>query len=335
LAKLYNFPTGLDGNKQCIAIIELGGGYRAKDIQAYFKALNITQPKVTAISVDGARNAPGSDADGEVVLDIEVAGGIANKAKIAVYFAPNTDKGFIDAINTAVHDKHNNPSVISISWGAAEKEWTTQAMQAMDQSFQAAAAIGVTVFCAAGDDGSNDQGNDNLAHADFPSTSPFVTGCGGTKLDASGETTWNNGPGSATGGGVSDFFPLPSWQSTADVPPSANPGGKVGRGAPDIAGDADPNTGYVVMLNGQNDVYGGTSAVAPLWASLIALINQKLGKPIGYLNPLLYNQLAKSGAFRDITVGNNGAYKAGPGWDACTGFGTPDGTKLLDALSKL
>jgi len=335
LAKLYNFPAGLDGNKQCIAIIELGGGYQAKDIQAYFKALNITQPKVTAISVDGARNAPGSDADGEVVLDIEVAGGIANKAKIAVYFAPNTDKGFIDAINTAVHDKHNNPSVISISWGAAEKEWTSQAMQAMDQSFQAAAAMGVTVFCAAGDDGSNDQGNDNLAHADFPSTSPFVTGCGGTKLDASGETTWNNGPGSATGGGVSDFFPLPSWQSKADVPPSANPGGKVGRGAPDIAGDADPNTGYVVMLNGQNDVFGGTSAVAPLWAGLIALINQKLGKPIGYLNPLLYNQLVKSGAFRDITVGNNGAYKAGPGWDACTGFGTPDGTKLLDALSKL
>ena len=215
-------------------------------------------------------------------------------------------------------------------------------MQAMDQSFQAAAAMGVTIFCAAGDDGSNDQGNDNLAHADFPSTSPFVTECtvdgvvfGGTKLDASGETTWNNGPGSATGGGVSDFFPLPSWQSKADVPPSANPGGKVGRGAPDIAGDADPNTGYIVMLNGQNDVFGGTSAVAPLWAGLIALINQKLGKPIGYLNPLLYNQLAKSGAFRDITVGDNGAYKARPGWDACTGFGTPDGTKLLDALSKL
>jgi kumamolisin len=335
LASLYNFPTGLDGSNQCLAIIELGGGYKASDLKAYFKSLKITQPKVTAISVDGARNSPGSDADGEVVLDIEVAGSIAHKAKIAVYFAPNTDKGFIDAINTAVHDKHNIPSVISISWGAAEKEWTPQAMQAMDQAFQAAAAMGVTVFCAAGDDGSNDQENDKMAHADFPSTSPYVTGCGGTRLDSSGETTWNNGPGSATGGGISDFFPLPTWQSKASVPSSANAGGHVGRGAPDIAGDADPNTGYIVFLDGKNEVFGGTSAVAPLWAGLTALINQKLGKPIGYLNPLLYNRLASSGALRDITVGDNGAYQAGPGWDACTGFGTPDGEELLEALKKL
>ena len=228
LAKLYNFPTGLDGSKQCIAIVELGGGYKAKDIKAYFKGLGMFPPKVTAISVDGARNKPGSDADGEVVLDVEVAGGIAPKAKIAVYFAPNTDKGFIDAINAAVHDKNNKPTVISISWGAAEKEWTPQAMQAMDQSFQTAATMGVTVFCAAGDDGSNDNETDNLAHADFPASSPYVTGCGGTRLEASSETTWNAGPGSATGGGISDFFPLPGWQSNANVPPSANPGGKVG-----------------------------------------------------------------------------------------------------------
>ena len=340
LAKLYNFPPGLDGSNQCIAIIELGGGYKAKDISTYFKGLKLTQPKVTAIAVDGARNKPGSDADGEVVLDIEVAGGIAPKAKIAVYFAPNSDKGFLDAINAAVHDKINKPTVISISWGAAEKEWTSQAMQAMDQAFQAAAAVGVTVFVAAGDDGSRDNENDNLAHADFPASSPYATGCGGTRLDASGETTWNNGPGSATGGGISDFFPLPSWQSNANVPPSANTGGKVGRGLPDVAGDADPNTGYIILLNGQNDVFGGTSAVAPLWAGLIALINQKLGKPVGYLNPLLYNQLANAGVFKDITNGNNGFltipfYNAGPGWDPCTGFGAPDGARLLQALSNL
>ncbi len=335
LAELYNFPPGLDGSNQCIAIIELGGGYKAKDISTYFKGLKLTQPKVTAISVDGARNQPGSDADGEVVLDIEVAGGIAPKSKLAVYFAPNSDKGFLDAINAAVHDKINKPTVISISWGAAEKEWTSQAMQAMDQAIQAAAAVGVTVFVAAGDDGSKDNETDNMAHADFPASSPYATGCGGTRLDASSETTWNAGPGSATGGGISDFFPLPSWQSNANVPPSTNPGGKVGRGIPDVAGDADPNTGYIILLNGQNDVFGGTSAVAPLWAGLIALINQKLGKPVGYLNPLLYNQLANSGALRDITVGNNGAYNAGPGWDPCTGLGTPDGTKLLQALSNL
>ena len=200
LAKLYNFPTGLDGNKQCIAIIELGGGYKSKDINAYFKELGLLSPKIAAISVDGARNHPGGEADGEVVLDIEVAGSIAPKAKIAVYFAPNTDKGFIDAINTAVHDKNNNPTVISISWGAAEKEWTPEAMNAMDQAFQAAAVVGVTIFCAAGDDGSRDNEQDNLAHADFPASSPYATGCGGTKLDSTGEVVWNNGPGSATGG---------------------------------------------------------------------------------------------------------------------------------------
>ena len=208
-------------------------------------------------------------------------------------------------------------------------------MQAMDQAFQAAAAMGVTVFCAAGDDGSNDQENDNMAHVDFPSTSPYVTGCGGTRLDSSGETTWNNGPGSATGGGISDFFPLPTWQSKANVPVSANPGGKTGRGAPDIAGDADPDTGYNIFLNGKYEVFGGTSAVAPLWAGLIALFNQNLEKPVGYLNPLLYGHLDMSDTLRDITVGNNGAYHAGPGWDACTGFGTPDGTKLLEALKML
>jgi len=340
LAKRYNFPSGLDGGNQCIAIIELGGGYKTADITAYFNKLGITPPNVVPVSVDGALNAPGSEADGEVVLDIEVAAGIASKAKIAVYFTPNTDKGFLDAINAAVHDTHNAPTVISISWGASEDQWTPQAKQAMDQAFQAAGAVGVTVFCAAGDDGSRDNTQDNLAHTDFPASSPYVTGCGGTRLDSTGEVVWNNGPNSATGGGVSDFFALPDWQTNANVPPGANPGGKSGRGVPDIAGDADPDTGYVILLNGQEEVFGGTSAVAPLWAGLVALINQKLEKPVGYLNPLLYAHLATAGVFNDITEGNNGflnipSYQAGSGWDPCTGFGTPDGAKLLQALSSL
>ncbi|VVB63363.1 Pro-kumamolisin, activation domain [uncultured archaeon] len=329
LAKLYNFPTGLDGSKQCIAIIELGGGYKASDINAYFKGLGMTPPKVVAISVDGAQNKPGSDADGEVVLDIEVTAGIAPKAKIAVYFAPNSAKGFIDAINAAVHDTINKPTVISISWGAPEKAWTHQAMQSMDLAFQKAAAIGVTAFCASGDDGSNDNENDNNPHVDFPASSPTAIGCGGTSLSASGEIAW-----SGSGGGVSDFFPLPGWQSKAHVPLSVN--GFAGRGVPDVAGDADPNSGYIILLNGKNYVFGGTSAVAPLWAGLIALINQKLGKSVGYLNPLIYNGRAMSlAAFHDITVGSNGAYNAGPGWDPCTGLGRPIGTGLLQDLSKL
>jgi kumamolisin len=117
------------------------------------------------------------------------------------------------------------------------------------------------------------------------------------------------------------------------VPPSANPGGHAGRGVPDVAGDADPKTGYQVRVDGENLVFGGTSAVAPLWAALIALCNQKLGTSVGFLNPLLYGSLAGKGVCRDITSGNNGAYAASTGWDACTGWGTPDGAALVAALN--
>jgi kumamolisin len=188
-------------------------------------------------------------------------------------------------------------------------------MQQFDQAFQAAATLGVTVCCAAGDNGSGDGESDGLAHVDFPASSPFALACGGTKLTASGtmitsEVVWNEGPESATGGGVSSVFSLPSYQSAAHVPPSANPGGGMGRGVPDVAGDADPVTGYQVRVDGQAFVIGGTSAVAPLWAGLIALMNQQLGHPVGFLNPLLYGSLAGRGLFHDITSGNNGAYTA-------------------------
>jgi kumamolisin len=271
------------------------------------------------------------------MLDIEVAGAIAPKAKIAVYFAPNTDKGFLDAITLAIHDKTNQPSVISISWGGPEDTWTTQSLSSYDQSFQAAAALGVTIFCAAGDAGSGDGETDGKAHVDFPASSPNVAGCGGTKLIAAGnaissEQVWNEGSSSATGGGVSDFFALPAYQNAAGIPPSANKNHHKGRGVPDLAGDADPATGYVVRVDGQELVFGGTSAVAPLWAGLTALLNQKLGKRVGFLNPLTYGSLASSGSFQDITSGNNGAYKAKAGWDACTGWGSPNGAKLLHAL---
>ncbi|PYX38513.1 MAG: peptidase S53 [Acidobacteria bacterium] len=337
IADLYNFPSG-DGTGQCIALIELGGGYRPRDLKTYFDQLGLPHPTVRAVSVDGGHNHPGSDADGEVMLDIEVAAGVAPKSKVIVYFAPNTDQGFLDAIIKAVHDKQHNPSVISISWGGPESAWTTQALQAFDQAFQDAAAVGVTVCCAAGDNGSTDGVNDGLQHVDFPASSPFALACGGTSLQASGktissETVWDDAPTSATGGGISDFFPLPGWQSGTNVPSSANPDHHKGRGLPDIAGDADPNTGYAVIVDGQQEVIGGTSAVAPLWAGLIARINQQLGNTLGYLNPLLYGPLSQSGALHDITQGNNGTYTAGIGWDPCTGWGTPDGTRLLSALT--
>ncbi len=344
LSQLYNFPTGLDGRGQCIALIELGGGYSDQDLNTYFQQLGISTPQVISVSVDGGQNSPAGDpksADGEVALDIEVVGGIAPGARIAVYFAPNSDRGFLDAITQATHDSTNNPSVISISWGGPEASWTAQAMQAMDQAFQAAAALGITVCCAAGDNGSGDGVNDQQAHVDFPASSPYALGCGGTRLESANnqvtsEVVWDDSStgGGATGGGISDVFGLPTWQANAHVPPSINDQ-HVGRGVPDIAGNADPQTGYLVYVDGQSAPIGGTSAVAPLWAGLIALLNQKRGRAVGYLHPFLYQnyqQLVQNKALRDVTSGNNGGYAAGPGWDACTGLGTPDGTQLLNAL---
>jgi len=340
LASLYHFPTGVDGTGECIALIELGGGYKPADLTAYFEQLKLSQaPSVTAVSVGKGKNHPTGDPngpDGEVMLDIEVAGSIAHGAKIAVYFAENTDAGFLNAITKAVHDKTNRPSVVSISWGGPESSWTDQAMKAMDEEFQAAAALGVTICVASGDNGSTDGVEDSKSHVDFPASSPFALACGGTRVSASGssithEVVWNELPNEgATGGGVSDVFALPSWQAKAGVPPSSNPGGHVGRGVPDVAGNADPSTGYVTRVDGEADVIGGTSAVAPLWAALIALANQKLGKPAGYINPLLY-QLPEAD-FHDVTSGTNGAYSAAKGWDACTGLGSPIGTKIVAAL---
>ena len=344
VAKLYDYPTSVNGKGQCIAIIELGGGYTTSDLNTYFQQLGIQTPQITAVSVGGAHNTPTSDPngpDGEVMLDIEVAGAVAPGAQIAVYFANNTDAGFLQAVTTAIHDKVRNPSVVSISWGGPEASWTAQALTAFDQAFQAAGTLGVTVTVAAGDDGSADGVKDGLAHVDFPASSPNALACGGTRLVASGQTitsesVWNDGAsGGATGGGISAFFiPPPAWQSTMNLPPSANPGAKPGRGVPDLAGDADPATGYQVRVDGQNMVIGGTSAVAPLLAGLVALLNQSLGKSVGYLNPWLYTQAKSvSGAVQDITSGDNGAYKAQVGWDACTGLGRADGAKILGALT--
>lgn len=338
VARFYQFPLDTTGTGQTIGIIELGGGYTTGDIQQYFQQQNIAPPNVVAVSVDGGANSPTNPngADSEVMLDIEVAASVAPAAKIAVYFAPNTDQGFLDALTTAIHDATNNPSVISISWGGPESSWTKSAMTAMDSACQSAAALGITITVACGDSGSTDGVDDGANHVDFPASSPHVLACGGTEITVSGgaitnEVVWNDEAqgGGATGGGVSAVFALPAWQKNANVPaPSGNTGG---RGTPDVAADAAPETGYQIEVDGQTEVVGGTSAVAPLWAGLVALINQKLGKPVGFLNPQIY-PLVGTAAFRDITQGNNGAYSAGPGWDACTGLGSPVGTILVARL---
>ncbi len=338
VAQVYDYPTG-DGTGQCIGIIELGGGFQTTDLSNYFSSLKITEPQVISVSVDGGTNSPttADSADAEVMLDIEVAGSITPAAKIVVYFAPNTDQGFLDAVTTAVHDTANQPSVISISWGGPESSWTGQALSNFDDAFQAAAAIGVTVCVAAGDNGSTDGVSDGSNHVDFPASSSFALACGGTSLQSAsekivGETVWNDLPsGGATGGGVSNSFPLPTWQDGFNVPASKVKGG--GRGVPDVSGDADPNTGYNILVDGENEVVGGTSAVAPLWAALVARLNQKIGKPVGFLNPSIYVKAVEAAGFHDITQGNNGAFSAAVGWDPCTGLGTPDGAKFVAALT--
>ncbi|HUA03441.1 MAG TPA: S53 family peptidase [Solirubrobacteraceae bacterium] len=338
VAAAYNFPSGVNGSGQTAAILELGGGFSQTDLNTYFKSLGLTAPSVTAVSVDGGTNSPGTDqnADGEVMLDIEVLGAVAPGAKIVVYFAPNTDQGFIDALSTAVHDTTNHPSVVSISWGGPEDSWTQQARTQMEQILTEGAAVAVTVTVASGDNGSTDGVNDGKQHVDFPASAPHALGCGGTTLSIqngqiASETVWNELPNAgAGGGGISIEFPVPSYQSAVKMPNNVDTG-KTGRGVPDVAGNADPETGYSVLVDGNKQTIGGTSAVAPLWAGLVVLLNQSLGKPVGFLQPQIYASAAASG-FHDITQGNNVAYQAGPGWDACTGNGSPDGASLLKAL---
>ena len=296
LAAAYDLPAG-DGTGQTIAIIELGGGFGQSDLDTYFGGLGLATPSVTAVGVDGAANVAGQDpngADGEVLLDIEVAGAIAPAARQLVYFAPNTDAGFLDAVTQAAHATPA-PTAMSISWGQSEDQWSAQARTAMDSAFADAALLGVTVTAAAGDNGSADNQSGRRPHADFPAASPHVLGCGGTSLHlaadgtVAGETVWNDGgQGGATGGGVSDAFPVPDWQAHAGVPPRHGAGGKPGRGVPDVAAVADPQTGYQVVVDGQASVIGGTSAVAPLWAGLVCRLAQATGAPLGLLQPALY-----------------------------------------------
>jgi kumamolisin len=364
-AGLYNYPSNLDGSKQNIAIFAFNGtgpdprgGYSLPALKTYFeKVLGGKTPSIKDVVVQGPGNTPGPDSQasarkgdstGEVMLDMCVVGSVAPGASIFMYFTEFTSQGWVDAVHQAITDT-NQISVVSISYGNPEDDpqgaWTLMSVNLVNQAFEAAAARGVTICCASGDDGSRDQAA-NGSHADFPASSPNVLGVGGTSLVSTGgtppsiasEVVWNDlllaNPEGAGGGGISSIFTKPAYQNSVTVPPSANPPHKIGRGVPDVSAVADPETGVVVMrIDGKNlEPIGGTSAAAPLWASLIARLNQGLNARCGFLNPVLYGKFS-TGVLRDITSGNNGAYQAGPGWDACTGLGSPEGTRLLHALT--
>ncbi len=345
LASLYNFPSGLTGSGQTIGMIELGGGYDPAKLADYFRKRGKPMPNVTWVSVDGGKNSPTTalSADGEVQLDIEVASAVAPASRIVLYFCPNTSQGFIDAIARAVHDNVYRLSVLTISWGGPEPTWTRQSMTAMNSALQEAAARNITVVVSSGDNGPTDGMSNGQLAVDFPASSPWVTAVGGTHLRASGntiesETPWDDGAGGATGRGVSTVFEAPSWQANAGIPKTGQ--GFAGRAIPDVVADASPTTGYEVEIDGESMVVGGTAASAPLWAGFIALLNQGIGHNIGFLNEKLYTKLGPASVFRRIdqpgTKQEDSVSKNSPsqssGWSALTGWGSPDGQKLLDAL---
>ncbi len=362
VAQAYNFPTDVQGDGQTIAIIQLGGGYVLSCLDEYFSTLNIIQgsnlktPEIMDVDC-GGKNNPGKNSlyDLEVCGDIEIVGAVANKAKQAIYFSDQkelgSEKAFLDAVAGAVHDSKNSPSIISISWGSKEESHTKAFIELMNEILLEAFHKGITVCVATGDTGSSDCSNplgpppDKLAHVDFPASSPWVLACGGTILrtdgsQPTGEVVWNEGRllGS-TGGGVSNHFDCPDYQKEAGILPKSINDGHIGRGIPDVAGNASWQSGYALKCNQCRYTFcGGTSAVAPLWAGLIAILNKQLNTRLGFINDDLYRIDNSRGVFNDITVGNNQnipevpGYSAGPGWDACTGLGTPNGEKLYQAL---
>ncbi|UUE97746.1 S53 family peptidase [Xanthomonas hortorum pv. pelargonii] len=329
LAQLYGFPEH-DGRGQCIGIIVLGGGYSREQMSAYFAQLKLPIPAMVDVLPPGAENrlSTGSkNADVEAQMDLQIAGAIAPGAKLVVYFAPNTDNGFLEAINAAIHDAEHSPGVIAISWGFTEAQWTPQSRQAYDCAFQAAALLGITVCIAAGDDGASD-GQPGL-NVCFPASSPFVLACGGTRLNITAETA-NEQAWSQGGGGQSKFFARPAWQKNLLLTDEQHHSQQLGmRGVPDVAANADAQTGYYLHINGQPAVMGGTSAAAPLWAALLARIYAVNHDQPSFVVPRLYGQ---PDAFRDIVDGDNGGFRASAGWDANTGLGVPDGARLTALL---
>jgi kumamolisin len=303
-----------------IAIVELGGSWSASDVSAYFASIGQPVPSITDVQVDRGPDAPGGDADGEVALDIQVAAAAyyaatGTPATIRVYWA--TD--IAPAIEAATKD---GCDVCTISWGSDEANWGAAAANALEAAAIAATAAGMVVLAASGDNDSSD-GGPTPANVDLPAGCPHVIGCGGTNKTRSSETVWNDAPGSATGdgtgGGYSTLFPMPAWQTSGGAP--AGPGKLV----PDVAAVADPNTGYEIIVGGQAQVVGGTSAVAPLYAGLLAA----MGKRLGFLAPTFWGH---ESAFADITQGDNGQYHAAIGPDPCTGIGVPIGRSIAALL---
>lgn len=345
LAAIYDFPVLADGGAGAtitVGIAELGGAVHRADLAA-FTARN---PRLRVVEEAVQGWGPLSDPfgpDTEVALDWQVIAGVMARCapqanlNIVIKYAPNSERGFTNLEASFATDRRDYAAV-STSWGSPESLWTPAAMEAMDHAFQLGALRGIVHTVAAGDNGSTDARRDGRQHADHPASAPHAVGCGGTRLIAEegrriSESVWNElrGNQGATGGGVSSHFPVPRYQAGAGVRPVSADTRLCGRGVPDVAGNADPLTGYVIHHRGVDTVVGGTSAVAPLWTALFALMSESAGQRFGNVLPALYN--ARAAGFTDITSGDNGAYPAGTGWDPATGLGVPSGRALCESLT--
>ncbi|MGF1431715.1 protease pro-enzyme activation domain-containing protein [Kitasatospora sp. LaBMicrA B282] len=334
----YNLnKIGADGTGVKVALWEFDG-YSSTNLTTYDHQYGLTGPAVSTVSVDGANydSKPG-EGQGEVELDSEIVRGVAPQATQLVYEAPNNDQGEVDMAAKIVAD--DQVSVISISWGSCEPDTTQSIMTAVDNSFKQAAAEGMSVYSASGDDGSRDctrsTSGANVKAVDFPASDTYVTGVGGTNLQVSGSGYGSESAWSTAGGGVSTVFAKPSWQTGTGI------GGM--RTVPDVSSNADPNSGFAIYTQGTSgpgwQVYGGTSAAAPLWSGFTALFNQKAksaAKPnLGQANPALYqvaNSAAYGSTFHDVTTGANQDFTAGTGYDQVTGWGSPVADALTNAL---
>ncbi|MBR1208622.1 MULTISPECIES: protease pro-enzyme activation domain-containing protein [unclassified Bradyrhizobium] len=342
IAARYGIPLDRDVSSICVGIIALGGGYLASDLAMAVAGMNRPPPVVVNVPPSGNGGFGTNDvADQEIALDLQVLAGLLPKSKIVVYFAENSAAGLTDAIHQAVFDEEHAPQVVSVSWGSAEKYWTGPGRDAMQAVLADAARLRVSVLFASGDQLATSGLADGKVHVWFPASSPYATSCGGTQPvpaagngSAAAEAVWNAGA-VGTGGGISDAFPVPDYQSHLTLPKSQNDGA-IRRGVPDVACAAAASPGYRIIVNGQAMAMSGTSAATPLWAALVAIAVAARGEQIGFLNTALYSN---PGAFRAVVQGNNRVggkgYDAGPGWSACTGLGVPKGADLLAALTAI
>jgi hypothetical protein len=360
LASAYRFSglygAGDLGAGQTVAVFELEGSFPS-DVATDESCYGIPTP-VSYTKVDGGPPPPNFlNGDGlETALDVETVLNLAPRSNVIVYQGPgpNSFVGIYDTYNAII--SQNVARVITTSWGGCEAQVGSPGAGSENVLFQEAAVQGQSIFAASGDSGSTDCPNSNTLAVEDPASQPFVTGVGGTRLSALGppptESVWNDNCGGTPcggGGGISSFWGMPAYQSSnpgtlhvinsnSSRAPCGAPAGSYCREVPDVSSVADPATAIAVFYSGSWRGIGGTSAGAPLFAALTALMNASsgcAGSPIGFANPLLYGSAAHvySSVFNDVTSGNNnmfggGLYPAGPGYDMASGLGTPQGAQL-------